>query len=151
MNEGTLLFVNFAVYAWLLLLPVAAVEARELRSALALPAGRALGVSATANLFSAFLVTLAVFGTGWILGTLDVVAEPQAGEGDVAALIAMVPCFFLSVWGESAVAKMMLKRLAPERVHAAIVRANMIGYAMLAIVPVVRFVKSALVNGRLIW
>ena len=31
MNDGTLLFVNFAVYSWLLLLPIVAVEARELK------------------------------------------------------------------------------------------------------------------------
>ena len=151
MNEGTLLFVNFAVYSWLLLVPIVAVEARELKSALALGAGRAASVSGVANLVSTLLGTIAVFGAGWVLGYLDVVAEPQAGEGDLAALIALVPCYFLSVWSETLVGSALLKSISRDVLHVAIARANLIGYAMLAIVPVVRFAKSLVVNGRIIW
>ena len=151
MNEGTLLFVNFAVYSWLLLVPIVAVEARELKSALALGAGRAASVSGVANLVSTLLGTIAVFGAGWVLGYLDVVAEPQAGEGDLAVLIALVPCYFLSVWSETLVGSALLKSISRDVILAAILRANLIGYAMLAIVPVARFAKSLIVNGRIIW
>ncbi len=151
MNEGTLLFVNFAVYSWLLLVPVIAVEAREFKGALTLSAGRAAAVSAAANLASAVLVTIAVFGAGWLLGYLDVVAEPQAGEGDLAVLVALVPCFFISVWAETLVGAALLNPVSRDLVHAAFVRANLIAYAMLGIVPVARFAKSLAVNGRIIW
>jgi hypothetical protein len=33
----------------------------------------------------------------------------------------------------------------------AFLRANQLGYAMIAIVPIARFVKSAMLNGRIIW
>jgi hypothetical protein len=150
-NDGTLLFVNFAVYSWLLLVPVIAVEAWELKGALSLTTGRAAAVSGMANAASTLLCTLAVFGTGWVLGYLDVVAEPHAGEGDVAVLIALVPCFFLSVWAETLVGSALLKPASGDVVRNAFLRANQLGYAMLAIVPVARFVKSALVNQRIIW
>jgi len=150
-NEGTLLFVNFAVYSWLLLVPIVAVEARELKGALALPAGRAAAVSGAANLASTLIGTIAVFSAGWVLGYLDVVAEPQAGEGDLAALVALVPCYFLSVWSETLVGSALLKPTARELVHATFARANLITFAMLGIVPVARFAKSLIVNGRIIW
>ena len=151
MNDGTLLFVNFAVYSWLVLVPVICVEGYELGRTLPISTGRAAAVSALANLASVTLCTLAVFAAGWLLGFLDVIAEPHAGEGDVAALIALVPCFFLSLWAERLVALPLLRNHPREAVLGTILRANQLGYAMLAIVPVVRFLKSALVNGRLIW
>ncbi len=151
MNDGTLLFVNFAAYSWLLLVPVIAVEARELRHGLGVSVGRAAAVSGVANLASAILVTLAVFAAGWLLGWLDVIAEPHAGEGDVAALAALVPCFFLSAWSEALVGAPLLKPASREAVRATFFRANQLAYAMLAIVPVARFAKSAFVNGRIIW
>ncbi len=151
MNEGTLLFVNFAVYSWLLLVPVVAVEARELKGPLALETGRAVAVSGAANFISTLACTLAVFGAGWVLGYLDVVAEPQAGEGDLAVLIALVPCYFLSVWSETTVGVILLKPASRSLVHAAFARANLLGYAMVGIVPVARFAKSLAVNGRIIW
>ena len=151
MNDGTLLFVNFAVYSWLLLVPIVAVEARELKAALVLATGHAVAVSGVANLVSTMLCTMAVFSAGWVLGYLDVVAEPQAGEGDAAALIALVPCFFLSVWSETLAGSALLKPVSRDLVRATFVRANQIAYAMLAIVPAVRFAKSAIVNGRIIW
>ncbi len=151
MNDGTLLFVNFAAYTWMVLVPVAAVEARELGRALPATLGRASAVAILANLASATLCSIAVIAAGWLLGFLDVIAEPQAGEGDVAAIIALAPCFFLSVWIETLVALPLLKAVPAGTVRAAVLRANQLGYAMLAIVPVVRFVKSAVVNGRLIW
>jgi len=150
-NDGTLLFVNFAAYAWLLLLPAIGIEAWELRKTLPVTPGRALAASGLANLASTLLVTIAVFATGWVLGFLDVIAQPQAGEGDIAVLVALVPCFFLSVWCETLVGGALLKGASPETVRTAFVRANQLGYAMLAIVPVARFAKSALVNGRFIW
>jgi hypothetical protein len=150
-NDGTLLFVNFAAYAWLLLVPVIAVEARELRQGLCVSAGRAAWVSGLANLVSTLLATAAVLAAGWLLGFLDVIAEPQAGEGDIAALAALVPCYFLSAWCETLVGAPLLKPIPRETVRAAFFRANQLAYAMLAIVPVVRFAKSALVNGRIIW
>ena len=151
MNDGTLLFVNFAVYSWLLLLPIVLVEARELKGALSLTFGRAAAISGVANILSTLLCTIAVFGAGWVLGFLDVLAEPHAGEGDIAALIAVVPCFFLSVWAETSVGSALLKPISGDAVRLAFLRANQLSYAMLAIVPVVRFIKSAIVNGRIIW
>lgn len=151
MNDGTLLFINFAAYSWLLLLPVIAIEAREIREALGVPIGQAVAASGAANMVSALATTAAVLFTGWVLGYLDVIAQPQAAEGDIAALVAVVPCFFLSVWVESLVASPLLKQVPPERVRSALLRANQLGYAMVAIVPIVRFAKSAIVNGRIIW
>lgn len=151
MNEGTLLFINFAAYSWLLLLPIIAIEARELRTGLPVALGRAMAVSGAANLASTLLGTLAVLATGWVLGFLDVIAQPQAAEGDIAALVAVIPCFFLSVWAETVVGTPMLRQFSKEQVRAVLFRANLLGYAMIAIVPAVRFAKSAIVNGRIIW
>lgn len=151
MNDGTLLFVNFAAYAWLLVVPVIALEARELRQGLNVTLGRAAGVSALANLASTLLATLAVFAAGTLLGTLDVIAEPQAGEGDVAVLVALVPCYFLSVWCETLVGAPLLKQVPRVAVRALFLRANLLSYAMVGIVPVGRFAKSLAVNGRIIW
>jgi hypothetical protein len=150
-NDGTLLFVNFAAYAWLLLLPSTGIEAWELRKTLPVTPGRAMAVAGLANLASTLLATVAVLATGWVLGFLDVIAQPQAGEGDIAALLAVVPCFFLAVWCEALVGRPLLKGIDPQAVRTAFVRANQLSYAMLAIVPVARFAKSAFVNGRLIW
>jgi hypothetical protein len=150
-NEGTLLFINFAAYSWLLLLPIIAIEARELRTGLPVALGRAMAVSGAANLASTLLGTLAVLATGWVLGFLDVIAQPQAAEGDIAALVAVIPCFFLSVWAETVVGTPMLRQFSKEQVRAVLFRANLLGYAMIAIVPAVRFAKSAIVNGRIIW
>ncbi len=152
MNDGTLLFVNLAVYSWLLLMPIVAVEARELgKCRLYVSTGRLVAAAAIANTASTFLCTGVLFGAGWILGWLDVVAEPQAAEGDIAALFALVPCFFLSVWADTLVGGAVLKSAPRELVRAAFLRANLLSYAMIGIVPVVRFVKSAVVNGRIIW
>jgi hypothetical protein len=150
-NDGTLLFINFAAYSWLLLVPVIALEARELRTAFPVALGRAVAVSSAANIVSTLLGTVAVLFTGWVLGYLDVIAQPQAGEGDIAALVPLVPCFFLSVWAETLVASPLLRKFSREQVRSALFRANQLSYAMIAIVPVVRFAKSALVNGRIIW
>ena len=151
MNDGTLLFINFAAYSWLLLVPVIALEARELRTVLPVALGKAVAVSSAANIVSTLLGTFAVLFTGWVLGYLDVIAQPQAGEGDIAALAALVPCFFLSVWAETLVATPLLKPISREQVRSAFFRANQLSYAMIAIVPLVRFAKSAIVNGRIIW
>ena len=45
----------------------------------------------------------------------------------------------------------LLKPVSRDLVHAAFVRANLLAYAMLGIVPVARFAKSLVVNGRIIW
>lgn len=151
MNDGVLLFVNFAVYAWLLLIPVAGIEAWELKRRLALSTGRATAVSALANLASTLLTSAAVFGAGWLLGLFDFFATTGTGEGDVMALVALVPCFFLALWIETLVAAPLLKNVARDALRAAIFQANLFSFAMLAIMPLVRFVKSAVVNGHLIW
>jgi len=150
-NDGTLLFINFVAYAWLLLVPTIALEARELRKALAVSPGRAAAVSGAANLASTLLATVAVLFTGWVLGYLDVIAQPQAAEGDIAALVAVIPCYFLSVWAQTLVGSPLLPHIPREQVHSAVFRASQLGYAMLTIVPLVRFAKSAIVNGRIIW
>jgi hypothetical protein len=150
-NDGTLLFVNFAAYSWLLLIPVIGIEAWELKKALPVSTGRAAAASGLANLVSTALVTIAVLGTGWVLGFLDVIAQPQAGEGDLAVLIALVPCFFLSVWADTMIGSVLLKRLPRADVRSAFLQANQLAYSMIAIVPVARFIKSAIVNGRIIW
>lgn len=151
MNEGTLLFVNFAAYSVLLLVPVIGVEAWELKKTLGISSGRAASVSALANVASTLLCAVAVLGAGWVLGYLDVIAQPQAGEGDIAVLVALVPCFFLSVWVETLAGARWLRPLSREEVGRAMFRANLLGYSMIAIVPIARFTKSALVNGRFIW
>lgn len=151
MNDGTLLFVNFAAYAWLLLLPSTGIEAWELRKTLPVSPGRALAAAGLANLASTLLASIAVLATGWVLGFLDVIAQPQAGEGDVAALLAVVPCYFLAVWCEPLAVRPLLKGIGLQDLRAAFVRANQLSYAMLAVVPVARFAKSAVVNGRFIW
>ncbi len=151
MNDGALLFLNFAAYAWLLFVPIVAIKAWELKVRLALPVGRAAAVAALANLASSVLATAAVFAAGWLLGLLDFIATTGTGEGDAAALAAIVPCFFLSVWCESLVAAQLLRRVSLTDLRAAVFQANLFGYSVLAIVPVVRFVKSAIVNGHIIW
>jgi len=150
-NDGTLLFINFVAYSWLLLVPTIALEARELAKTLTISPGRAAAVSGAANVGSTLLTTGAVLFTGWVLGYLDVIAQPQAAEGDIAALAAVIPCFFLSVWAQTMVGAPLLPKIPRERLRSALLRANQLGYAMLAVVPTVRFVKSALVNGRIIW
>lgn len=151
MNDGVLLFVNFAVYAWLLLIPSAGIEAWELRRALHLPAGRVTAVSVLAKLTSTLLVTAVASGAGWLLGLFDFIATTGAGEADAAAIVALVPCFFVSVWSETLVAARFIRNVTRDRLRAALVQANLLCYAMLAIVPLVRFVKSAVVNGRIVW
>lgn len=151
MNDGTLLFVNFAAYSLLLLVPIIGVEAWELKRGLSLSAGRAAAVSALANVVSTLVVAGAVLGAGTVLGYLDVIAQPQAGEGDIAVLIALVPCFFLSVWTETLIGSKLLRHLSAAEVRAAFFRANQLSYAMIGIVPVARFVKSAFLNGRIVW
>lgn len=151
MNDGTLLFVNFAAYSVLLLVPIIGIEAWELKRGLPVSIGRATAVSGLANVVSTLVGALAVLGTGWVLGSLDVIAEPQAGEGDVAVFIILVPCYFLSVWTQTLVGAPLLRRFSTDRVRAVFIRANLLGSAMIAIVPIARFVKSAVVNGRIIW
>ena len=151
MNDGTLLFVNFAAYSVLLLAPIIGVEAWELKRAFPISAGRASAVSALANVVSTLACAFAVLATGWVLGYLDVIAQPQAGEGDIAALVVLVPCFFLSLRVETLVGSPLLMQFTREQVRSAFFRANQLSYAMLAIIPLVRFVKSAIINGRIIW
>lgn len=151
MNDGVLLFLNFAVYAWLLLLPVLAIEAWELKRRLNLSNGRATAVSALANLASTLLVSGAVFGAGWLLGLLDFIATPGAGEGDLAALGVLVPCFFLSLWSETLVAAPLVKGVSRDDLRAAFFQANLFSYSILGIVPIARFLKSLIVNGRIVW
>lgn len=151
MNEGTLLFVNFAVYSWLLLLPIAAVKAWELKKNLPVTIGRAAAASGGANLFSTLVVTLAVLATGWVAGYFNFIAQPQAGEGDAAVLAALVPCFFISVWVDTRVGSTLLRNIPVADLRRAFFKANQLGYAMIGIVPVARFIKSAIYNGRLIW
>jgi hypothetical protein len=150
-NSGTLLFVNFAVYSWLLFLPIIGMKAWELKKTLPVSTGRAASVAALANLASTLLATVAVLAIGSVLGYCDVIAQPQAGEGDAAVLVALVPCFFLSAWMDRLAGSTLLRQVPVEQVRSAFFRANQLGYAMIAIVPVARFVKSAVVNGRIIW
>ena len=151
MNDGTLLFVNFVAYSLLLLVPIVGVETWELKRALPLSAGRAAAISGLANVVSTLVGAGAVLGAGTVLGYLDVIAQPQAGEGDIAVLIALIPCFFLSVWTETLIGSQLLKHLSVAEVRAAFFRANQLSYAMIGIVPVARFAKSAIVNGRIVW
>src|SRR3954463_8509971 len=111
MNDGTLLFLNFAAYSWLLLVPIVAIEAWEFRKGVPLSIGRAALVSALANLASTLLLTGLVLAVGTGLGYFDVFARPQAGEGDVAVLIALVPCFFVSVWADTQVGTALLRQI----------------------------------------
>ena len=151
MNDGVLLFFNFVAYSWLLLIPIIGIEAWELRRHLTVSAGRAAAVSGLANLVSTLLGTSVVLGIGWLLGLVDVVAIPGAGEGDVSVLIALVPCYFLAVWCETLVAAPLLKGISRTDIRAAFFQVNLLSYAVLGIVPIARFVKSAIVNGRIIW
>ena len=55
------------------------------------------------------------------------------------------------MWAETLVGSPLLRLFSREQVRSAFFRANQLSYAMIAVVPVVRFVKSAIVNGRIIW
>lgn len=151
MNEGTLLFVNFAVYSWLLLVPIILAKAWELRKTLPVTTGRIAATASLATLASTLVTTIAVLAAGWLVGLDDFDARPHAGEGDLAVLIALVPCFFISVWVDTVAGSAVVPSVPRKEVRAAFFRANQLGYAMIAIVPIVRFAKSAIWNGRLIW
>lgn len=149
-NVGVPLFTNFALYSWLLLIPIIGIEAYVLRKRLAVTVIRACSVSGLANVASTLLGTVAVLGTGLLLASLDISELPGA-MGDITVLFALIPCFFLSVWIETLVGAPLLRKFSREDIRAVFHLANRFSYAMLAIVPIARLVKSAIVHGRIIW
>lgn len=149
-NVGAPLFFNYIAYSWLLLIPIIGVEAYVFRKRLPISIGRAFAVASVANIGSTILGTVVVLGTGLLLSVGNMTELPGA-EGDITVLIALVPCFFLSVWCETLIGFPLLKQASRDNVRAVFFLANQFSYAMLAIVPIGRFVKSAIINGRIIW
>lgn len=149
-NVGVPLFSNFVAYSWLLLIPIIAIEAYVLRKRLPVTIARASAVAGMANIASTILGTVVVLGTGLLLSFLDMTELPGA-EGDLTVLIALVPCYFLSVWFETLVGSPLLKHFSREEVRAVFILANQFSYAMLAIVPIARFLKNLIVYGRIVW
>lgn len=147
---GGPLFINFVAYSWLLVIPAIGVEAFVLRKRLALATGRAAAISTLTNIPSALIATAVVLGCGYLLGLLELSATPAA-EADLAVFLVLVPCFFLSVWFETLAGAPLLRQFSRREVRAAFFLANQFSYAMLAIVPIARFLKSALYHGRIIW
>jgi hypothetical protein len=149
-NVGVPLFVNFVEYSWLLLIPIIGIEAYVLRKRLAVSLGRASAVSSLANITSTILGTVVVLGISLLLGTAGMSELPGA-MGDITVLFALIPCFFLSVWFEALVSSPFLKPASREDVRKVFVLANEFSYAMLAIVPITRFIKNAIVQGQIVW
>lgn len=150
-NVGLPLFSNYIGYSWLLLIPVIGGEAYVFWKRLAISIGRASAVSCIANIASTILGTVVVVGTGLFLNFVFDASELPNAEGEIAALIALIPCFYLSVGIEARVGSPLLKQLSREDIRAAFVLANRFSYTMLAIVPIGRFIKNMIVYGRIIW
>lgn len=131
----------------MLLIPIIGIEAYVLRKRLAISIDRASGVSSLANIASTLLGTITILGASFVPGTY----EMPGAEGDITVLIALIPCFFLSVWLEARIAFPLLKPVSREDVRRVFFLANQFSYAMLAIIAITRFAKNAIIQGRIIW
>ncbi len=149
-NAGVPLFSKFIVYTWLLLLPIVAFETYVVWKLLRVTSGRAFLAAGVANLASAFAGSLAVLGVG-LLAAGTGISEMPGAAGDLTVLLALVPCFYLSVWIETRVAAPVLKGCTREAVRRAFLQANLLSYIMLAALPIARFVKNAIVQGGIVW
>jgi hypothetical protein len=150
-NVGVPLFVKFIEYSWLLLIPIIGIEAFVLRKRLAVSLGRASAVSSLANITSTILGTAVVLGISFLLAITAGVSELSGAQGDITILFALIPCFFLSVWFEALVSSPFLKPVSREDVRKVFFLANIFSYAMLAIIPIARFIKNAIVQGQIVW
>jgi len=149
-NVGVPVFANFAAYSWLLLLPIIGIETYLLRTGLNLPLGRAIGVAAYANLMSTILGSLVVFIVGVSLAVPGFMVLPGA-TSDLAVLVVLVPCFYLSVWCETRVAGPFLKASERKRIWEVFFLANKFSYAMLGIVAIANFFKNWILQGYIVW
>lgn len=150
-NVGLPLFLNYIFYSWLLVIPIIGIEAYVLRKRLAVSIGRASGVASLANIASTIIGTGVVLAASLLLALGFAMTELRGAMADITVLIALIPCFFLSVWIEALVGSPLLKQVSRKNVRAVFFLANQFSYAMLAIVPVVRFIKNAIIHGQIIW
>jgi uncharacterized membrane protein len=113
-------------------------------------AARTLAVASIANIGSTIVGTIVVLGTSMLLSVGNIGELPGA-EGDITVLIALVPCFYLSVWCETLIGFHYLQQFSRDQVRAAFFLANEFSYAMLAIVAIGRFAKNVIIQGRIVW
>ena len=148
-NVGVPLFTNFIVYSWLLLIPIIGIEAYLLKRQLKVSTGRASRVATFANIASTILGSVLVTGVGILFGIAGF-SVLSGAQSDISLLVALIPCFYFSVWFESLVASPFLKQYSREDIQSAFYLANQFTYAMLAIVVIVRFIKSWIMQGQII-
>jgi len=148
-NVGVPLFVNLALYWWLLLVPIIGIEAYLVKSRFGVSLKRAAGIAGLANVASTILGTALVLAAGLLFAVAGL-SVLQGAQSDVTVLIALVPCFYLSVWFESLVASPFLKNFSRKAIWDVFFLANQVTYAMLGIVVLTRFIKSWVVNGYVV-
>lgn len=149
-NVGVPVFLNYVFYAWILLIPIMGIEAYVIGKRLNISAGRAIGVSVAANFASTILGSVVVVIVSFLLA-LQGLQDYSVAMSDVSILVALIPCFFLSVWFETIVGFPFLKRFSREQVRGVFFLANQFSYALLAIVPIARLIKNAIVSGTSMW
>ena len=149
-NMGVPVFANVAAYSWLLLVPIIAIEAYLLRRQARVTIGRAAAVAAWANLVSTLLGSFVVLAVGLAFGIAGILVLPGA-QSDVAVLIALVPCFYLSVWIETAVATQYLEGRRRAEVWNLFFLANTFSYGLLGTVAVANFAKNWILHGYIVW
>ncbi len=149
-NTGVPLFAAFITYSWLLLIPIIGIEAYVLRYRLEISVGRASAVAGLANIVSTILGTVALVVIEFPLGFVNKDFLP-ASQLDIAVLVALIPCFYLSVWIESLIGAPYLERCSREQVWDVFFLANKFTYAMLAIVAIVHFIKIMIFQAGVPW
>jgi hypothetical protein len=135
----------------MLLIPIIGIEAYVFKKRLGVSGSRALGVSALANIASTIIGTFIVVGSSLLLYAGAGISELPGALGDITVLMVLIPCFFLSFWCESLVGSPMIRTVSRQDVRAAFFLANKFSYALLAILPIARLVKNAIVQGRIVW
>ena len=153
-NVAVVLFTNFVVYSWLLLIPIILIEAYVFKKRLGVSIGRALGISGLANVVSTLVGSIIIFAIDLfpVIPYPAVLTEkPWGAVGDISILIVLIPCYFVSVWVEFLVGAPFLKSVPREDVRVAFYLANAFSYEMLAILPIARVIKGTIVQGGFIW
>jgi len=149
-NVGVGVFLNYVIYAWLLLIPIMGIEAYVLGKRLDISAGRAVGVAVLVNIASTFLGSVIVIVVSHTLYLTGLKVLRGAWE-DVSMLFILVPCFFLTVWFETMIGYRFLKQVSREQVWDVFYLANGFTYALLTIVPIANLIKNAMISGRHMW
>jgi hypothetical protein len=158
-NVGVPVVMNTAFGMLLALIPVCVIEALVLQ--------KVTGCSLKATAFSSLLANLASTAAGLLVALVDIGADealggalgfvsmgvipPRATTGtmtDLAHLILLVPCLFLSVIIETPVHRVRLGKIDPVTLRRAVWSANLASYLMLAMFLLARMAKSAYVHGH---